>query len=522
MSQKLVFIMILAVLAVLGLGYYSYNSSGDLFGANEDQDVPGTDGSGVNQETGDNDTLGDAREIKGRENNDSGEESGEETSDKEPDGLLTNSEFVAGEKARIVVYDEGDRVISEKVYLDGEKIGETSETGALTFVVPNTQEITVSASGYSNITRTIEGYEKVNTPLVYSASIQNPSSGEIQKPFAFEANIDSGLADNYEIKNSNQVFASGSLTENSTNSISHEIRPPNGEQTLEVVVSNSQNGNSTSRSVNVDVWEMIQINNPTEGNSLDSNAVSFEFTLAESLSGNYSIFLDGSRLNEDILNSNIYSYVKNLSVEEGSHNAEIRVETSEKDYSRSVDFDVDSTSNKDIELLNVEGEIMQQAEPRWNIIYPTSFWTYLNVDGDILISRSQGSGESSFFADVTSSITTGNHEWQVIAKDESTSERQIESSTKSFKLVEITRTSPENPILDSSGAFEFDISTGSDTSAEFYINNSLVKESQLSSGENSFSYKLDNRDPGRYEYTVQVRNENSNKITNKTSQFEVN
>ena len=436
-------------------------------------------------------------------------------------GLSLQNNATAGEYNYVRLYDNGEPVEGTDITVNSDSIGNTDSNGEVGFEVPNAQEITVEASAYSSITESVEGYEEVNTPLVYSASIQSPSSGEVQKPFAFEANVDAGLADSYEIKNSNQVFASGSLTENSTNTVSESISPPNGEQTLEFVVKNSQNGNSTSRSVSVDVWEMIQINNPEEDDSLNSNAVSFEFSLAESLSGSYSIIVDGTKLYEDFLNSDLNAYTKELNVDQGSHEAEIKIETSDGDYSRSIGFNVDSTSSKDIELLNAQGDIMQQAEVEWTVDYPTSFWTYLNVNGERLISRSEESGENTFFADVTSSISTGDHEWRVIAKDESSSEIQVQSSTKSFKLVEITRISPDNLNLRPSGTFEFDISTGSDTSAELYINNSLVKESQLSSGDNSFSYTLDNRDPGRYEYTMQVRNEVSNEITNKNRPFEV-
>lgn len=201
-------------------------------------------------------------------------------------GFYLTENLTAEQSTVIRLYDNGSAVQGQTVYLDGSSIGRTNQYGKVQFTVPNKQEITISSSSpdYQQ-TYTVEGYEEVNTPLVYSASIQNPSSGQkLQTPFTFEASVDAGLADSYEIKNRTHVLASGSLTENSTNVISRTIEQDFGSLSLELVVLNSENDNTTSKSVSADItgYKHLNVFSPSRGAVLDTYQPQFYFEINNS------------------------------------------------------------------------------------------------------------------------------------------------------------------------------------------------------------------------------------------------
>ena len=59
-------------------------------------------------------------------------------------GLNLESKPVQGQINRLVVIDEGKRVSGETVYLDGEKIGQTSNGGSIIFTIPEKDRFTLS------------------------------------------------------------------------------------------------------------------------------------------------------------------------------------------------------------------------------------------------------------------------------------------------------------------------------------------------------------------------------------------
>lgn len=142
MKTRTILTVFLATIAILGLIYYSYD---DVFSSEAPEGFDENTSNNMIQETEDGQALGEEREIKGRNGS---ENQDNESQVEEKDGIVNSSRPVAGEKFRIVVYDEGDRVTAEPVYLDGENIGETSNTGALTFEVSNVPEITLAVAGF--------------------------------------------------------------------------------------------------------------------------------------------------------------------------------------------------------------------------------------------------------------------------------------------------------------------------------------------------------------------------------------
>lgn len=59
-------------------------------------------------------------------------------------GIQLDSDPVSGTTNRIILYDEGDRISGETVYLDGEELGQTGSNGAIEFEVPLQEQITIS------------------------------------------------------------------------------------------------------------------------------------------------------------------------------------------------------------------------------------------------------------------------------------------------------------------------------------------------------------------------------------------
>lgn len=59
-------------------------------------------------------------------------------------GIQLDSDPVSGTNNRIILYDQGDRVSGETVYLGGNELGQTGSNGAIEFEVPLQEQITVS------------------------------------------------------------------------------------------------------------------------------------------------------------------------------------------------------------------------------------------------------------------------------------------------------------------------------------------------------------------------------------------
>ena len=144
-----------------------------------------------------------------------------------------SSNLVAGENARLVIYDEGNRVTGETVYLNGEEIGETSQTGALTFEVPNKEEIKISTdSGLEKIITSVEGYDERSGLEVNFIS---PRTDQVQ---GFEADIvmefEASEDLDYSIVIDNEVIEDGSLDSGARDSFSEIISFRKGQHQMYV------------------------------------------------------------------------------------------------------------------------------------------------------------------------------------------------------------------------------------------------------------------------------------------------
>jgi len=83
--------------------------------------------------------------------------------DEEPEEteLVLDSEPEVGEMNRVLLYINGERTSGETIYLNNEELGETSNTGTITFTVPNEEQLTLSTDleQVEDKTVTPEGYE---------------------------------------------------------------------------------------------------------------------------------------------------------------------------------------------------------------------------------------------------------------------------------------------------------------------------------------------------------------------------
>jgi hypothetical protein len=230
MRNLSIVITIGAILAVTTAGYYG----SDMLIGDEDNSLVSTDenNSGTEQASEQDNVLSENREIKGRDNKDAEtEEASADTTSK--DGIIMSSNLVAGENTRLVIYDEGNRVTGETVYLDGEEIGETSQTGALTFEVPNKEEIRISTdSGLEKIITSVEGYDEISGLEVNFIS---PSADQIE---AYKDEVVVGFESNdvvnYSLVVDGGVKYRGSLDAGNNDRFSQEVAFEQGQHRMYV------------------------------------------------------------------------------------------------------------------------------------------------------------------------------------------------------------------------------------------------------------------------------------------------
>ena len=88
-------------------------------------------------------------------------------------GLSLQNNATAREYNYVRLYDSGEPVEGQQITVNGDSIGSTDSNGEVGFEVPNAQEITVEASGYSSITESVEGYTP-ESPV--SIELLNPAN----------------------------------------------------------------------------------------------------------------------------------------------------------------------------------------------------------------------------------------------------------------------------------------------------------------------------------------------------------
>lgn len=296
MNQRSGFGLILAFLAASGLLIYSYGSLGVLPGINEEDNVSRA-GAGLNQEADDGEVIGGGREIKGRNNSTGDVESDdEEQGEAYPDGIVISSDLVAGEKARLVLYDDGDRLTDRQVYLDGEEIGRTLQTGALTFEVPHEEEIELSAgSDLEPKNFEIEGYEKTTMAEV---NVVSPEEGVRIEGYRLSADwaVDAGEPFNVSVDLDGETIYrdTGEGIANFQESV---VVEESGGHNLAVRV--EQEGKTTQTETvefvtTKDAPEPgLEISNPEEGEAFEDHRMEFDFDVSSVYPYNATLTVDG-------------------------------------------------------------------------------------------------------------------------------------------------------------------------------------------------------------------------------------
>ncbi len=190
-------------------------------------------------------------------------------------GIELDSDPVSGTTNRIILYDEGDRVSGETVYLDGNELGQTGSNGAIEFEVPLKEQITVTTDyGLGSQTFNVtENHPEPDITLLNptdTASFDTPTGTNTD--VTFEASVDitesSGTA-SLMIDGSEayiQDLSSG------TNSISTTQALSSGSHNWQVEVDTPEhNISSSSRSLSVNEVEV------QNGLSLQSTATAGEY-----------------------------------------------------------------------------------------------------------------------------------------------------------------------------------------------------------------------------------------------------
>lgn len=119
-------------------------------------------------------------------------------------GIFVEGNLTAEEYSTVRIWQEGETVEGESIYLNGDSIGQTDEDGSVYFEVPNVQEATISTDlDLEEITETVQGYEN-RTP---EFTINSPSEGQTIETFDNETEVsfnytveDKGWADNATIE----------------------------------------------------------------------------------------------------------------------------------------------------------------------------------------------------------------------------------------------------------------------------------------------------------------------------------
>lgn len=443
---------VLTVLAVLGLGYYGTDyvlddqglSEEDLENAN-DSNTPG-----VNQETGDGDTLGEEREIKGRDSNDSENESGEESSNEELDGIVMSSDPVAGENTRIALYDEGSRVTGETVYLDGEEIGETSQTGALTFEVPNKEEITITTdSGLDEFTKSVEGYDymPVNFNLI------RPTDGATIDDYAVNlvAGIETEEDINYEILVDGQSVSSSTLESGESMGYdSIEYIDSSGTHEWKIIAENQNGREFTSEEREFQTTE-DKINNSVElispvSSDIDSHRANIRFNISAARDYSYTLNVDGE---EFVSASNIPAGNREEKISwksldpKGEHSYSIALQSEDNEISinRSSSFNIlNEPPLAEFHFENMGGLGNNTETSGDYVSISFQVYPYEDLEGELIFegepdqTYSFTAGEDDAISQAYEGLEPGSYEWYVRARSDNG--ESIRSDSMFFEVTE--------------------------------------------------------------------------------------
>jgi hypothetical protein len=135
-----------------------------------------------------------------------------ETSDESEDlreGIVLFGELKKGEVSRLGVYNEGNPVSNQKVYVNGNEIGKTSELGYLKFEVPETGEINITTENdIGNRVEQISNSEEVSIEIFGPADGETVEGPEVELRYR----IESGTKSNYTVVSNGVERASGTFS----------------------------------------------------------------------------------------------------------------------------------------------------------------------------------------------------------------------------------------------------------------------------------------------------------------------
>jgi hypothetical protein len=241
------------------------------------------------------------------------------------DGLsLQTTPPTAGEYNYVRLYDQGEPVNGEEITVNSDSIGTTDSNGEVGFEVPNTQEITVSASGYSDITRTVEGYtEEIDMSFSFSETIYQGRSNTLTVTDQENGNALSSAT----------VYANG-VEQGQTNSsgqITFTI-PEENSVTVKAVKENSDDNQSFAAEVPP---LRFSVDSPKDGQSFGSYKASFNLEVNSTSQGTLDISIDGTnRLSESI--SSGQNTFNNDFVIENSGTHDFTISASNQEESRQI------------------------------------------------------------------------------------------------------------------------------------------------------------------------------------------
>jgi hypothetical protein len=124
------------------------------------------------------------------------------------EGIVLFGELKKGEVSRLGVYNEGNPVSNQKVYVNGKEIGKTSELGYLKFEVPETGEINITTENeIGNRVEQISNSEEVNIEIFGPADGETVEGPEVELRYRIESESKS----NYTVVSNGVERASGTF-----------------------------------------------------------------------------------------------------------------------------------------------------------------------------------------------------------------------------------------------------------------------------------------------------------------------
>ena len=238
-------------------------------------------------------------------------------------GLSLQSNATAGEYNYVRLYDSGEPVEGMEVTVNGDSIGTTDSNGEVGFEVPNTQEITVSASGYSDITRTVEGY--------------TPESPVSRTTFDWTVETSDDFQTTLDLNGENRYSSSGS---SNTNFQKELIIGDSGTHNLDIRV--TQNGDTYYKNVSFSTTQDIPKPTldqaiPTEGDSFQTYRPEIGASYSLGLAHDVEYIVDGNSIysNNHPEGSSGYQ-VEQVVLAQGSHNLDIDIQYT--NFTKSVDL----------------------------------------------------------------------------------------------------------------------------------------------------------------------------------------